>query len=349
MNNTFTVGRLNANGTTDTSFGVNGIVNTVVVASDLFTSGLKLQPDGKIVVIGQKTVTFKESVILRYNSNGSLDSTFDGNGVASFDFAPEDEFLQHIEIQTNGKIILGISRAVSSGNTGVIKVARLLANGTLDNTFGNNGVTDIDLPNTTLDTLEKLFIESDESILAVVNKVTIASYSFLNLNGNNGAITTKYGPNGFAPFFFTFLSTSSLLGDKLIIGNSSGVVNFRRFNLAKTPTITSDFDGDGVTDTAVYRPSTGNWFILRSSDNSFVAFQFGLNGDVPIDGDFDGDGKSDLAIFRPSNGVWFFGEVVMEQILVLLLALAQTDQFRVIMTKMVKPTLLFSDQAQANG
>lgn len=68
----------------------------------------------------------------------------------------------------------------------------------------------------------------------------------------------------------------------------------------------SDFDGDGVADAAVFRPSTGNWFILNSGSNTFRAEQFGLNGDIPIDGDFDGDSRADLAIYRPSSGVWFF-------------------------------------------
>lgn len=67
-----------------------------------------------------------------------------------------------------------------------------------------------------------------------------------------------------------------------------------------------DFDGDGTADTAVYRPTTGNWFVLNSGTNTFQSFQFGLNGDIPINGDFDGDSRADLAIFRPSNGVWFF-------------------------------------------
>ena len=68
---------------------------------------------------------------------------------------------------------------------------------------------------------------------------------------------------------------------------------------------TTDFDGDGITDISVFRPSTGAWYLLYSSDGSFHAIQFGTMGDIPVVGDYDGDGKSDVAVFRPSNGVWY--------------------------------------------
>ena len=67
-----------------------------------------------------------------------------------------------------------------------------------------------------------------------------------------------------------------------------------------------DFDGDGMGDSAIYRPSTANWFIFNSGSNTVSIDTFGANGDVPIDGDFDGDSRADLAIFRPSNGEWYF-------------------------------------------
>ncbi len=68
----------------------------------------------------------------------------------------------------------------------------------------------------------------------------------------------------------------------------------------------SDFDGDGTSDFAVFRPSIGTWFYINSGSNTFSGLQFGQNGDVPVDGDFDGDSRTDLAVFRPSNGTWFF-------------------------------------------
>ncbi len=67
----------------------------------------------------------------------------------------------------------------------------------------------------------------------------------------------------------------------------------------------SDFDGDGTSDFAVFRPSIGTWFILNSGTNTFRGVQFGANGDVPIDGDFDGDARNDIAVWRPLTGAWF--------------------------------------------
>lgn len=67
----------------------------------------------------------------------------------------------------------------------------------------------------------------------------------------------------------------------------------------------ADFDGDGFSDTGVFRPSEGTWYIQLSATNTTQIFQFGANGDIPVDGDFDGDGLSDAAIFRPSVGEWW--------------------------------------------
>lgn len=67
----------------------------------------------------------------------------------------------------------------------------------------------------------------------------------------------------------------------------------------------SDFDGDGTSDVAVFRPSAGAWFVLNSGSNTFNFVTFGQNGDIPVDGDFDGDSRSDITVFRPSTGTWF--------------------------------------------
>jgi hypothetical protein len=66
----------------------------------------------------------------------------------------------------------------------------------------------------------------------------------------------------------------------------------------------ADFDGDGGSDLAVYRPNEGNWYSMNSQ--GFTATNFGTIGDVPVSADYDGDGRTDSAVFRNVNGsgVW---------------------------------------------
>ncbi|MBV9209660.1 MAG: VCBS repeat-containing protein, partial [Acidobacteria bacterium] len=65
----------------------------------------------------------------------------------------------------------------------------------------------------------------------------------------------------------------------------------------------SDFDGDGKTDLAVFRPSSGNWFTQSSSNGAIVQQQFGVSTDKLAPGDYDGDGLTDTGVFR--DGAWF--------------------------------------------
>ncbi len=66
--------------------------------------------------------------------------------------------------------------------------------------------------------------------------------------------------------------------------------------------IAADYDGDSVTDQAVYR--NGQWYVLGSTAG-FSSANFGLATDIPQTGDFDGDTKADFAVYRPSNGTWY--------------------------------------------
>jgi len=67
----------------------------------------------------------------------------------------------------------------------------------------------------------------------------------------------------------------------------------------------ASFDGDRITDIAVWRPSDGIWYIRNSSDQTISYPQLGQAGDRIAPGDYDGDGIADLAVFRPSNATWY--------------------------------------------
>ncbi len=66
-----------------------------------------------------------------------------------------------------------------------------------------------------------------------------------------------------------------------------------------------DFDGDGKTDIAVFRPSVGEWWYRKSGSGQVSAAQFGQATDIITPADFTGDRKTDIAVFRPNSGEWF--------------------------------------------
>ena len=77
------------------------------------------------------------------------------------------------------------------------------------------------------------------------------------------------------------------------------------FGISTDTPAPADYDGDGRTDFAVYRASTGVWYILNSGSGQATVMAFGISEDKPVPADYDGDGKADIAVFRPSTGVWY--------------------------------------------
>ena len=127
--------RYNINGTPDYTFAVNGkLIEDINQGATKYTCTV-VQKDGKIITGGQTMLNNQTAFALaRYNTNGRLDETFGKGGVQINDFGSSNNIINSIAIQSDGKIVAG----GSSDNN--FTIARYNIDGSLDKTFGINGV-----------------------------------------------------------------------------------------------------------------------------------------------------------------------------------------------------------------
>ena len=147
----FSLVRLDTNNLPDLSFGFDGKVMTPVCAAGLdfahaAVNAVKIQADGRIVAAGYAyTGTHHpDFTLVRYNPNGSLDTSFgpNGTGIVYTDFGVGDgSIIRDMVIQSDGKIVVAGHTYYSFGNAGegAVALARYQTNGTLDLSFGNGG------------------------------------------------------------------------------------------------------------------------------------------------------------------------------------------------------------------
>ncbi len=130
------VARLRANGTLDPDFGGDGRVTLPGGGS---ARAVLVQPDRKIVVAGN-AMGSAMMTITRLKPNGSLDTTFAGDGTANIDFGSLADVANGAVLQPDGKIVVaGYTQAATTG----ILVARVNANGSPDATFGATGAATV--------------------------------------------------------------------------------------------------------------------------------------------------------------------------------------------------------------
>lgn len=183
-------------GSLDTSFGINGIVTTFLDTIDDKGNSVLIQDDGKILVGGSTKSSYITSdfVLLRYNSDGSLDNTFGTNGkvITTIENRSQGNALS---IQADGKILLGGS---SNQN---INLARYHVNGDLDTTFGNGGKVITDVNGYYGEKCRSMIIQNDGKILVggYGNHYTNDKRHFIVVRYlEDGTLDTTFGTNGAA-------------------------------------------------------------------------------------------------------------------------------------------------------
>lgn len=141
----FALARYNADGSLDAAFGAGGKVNTPFAGNfDEYASALIIQPDNKLIAAGRANRDLEginfDFAVTRYNPNGTLDATFDGDGKFVNDFAGNNEFdwANAVALQVNGKILVA---GVAFHNNGADDFAtlRLNPNGSIDTSFNGSG------------------------------------------------------------------------------------------------------------------------------------------------------------------------------------------------------------------
>ena len=147
----FAVARYNTNGSLDPTFGSGGeVVTTFNQQLTAYANDLAIQPDGKIVVVGYTLVTVGSGTnsvtdtvfaMARYNTNGTLDTSFgpNHNGLVTTKILGNDS-AHAVVIQPDGKIVVAGSIARGLPRPSSAALVRYNPNGTLDTSFGQGGI-----------------------------------------------------------------------------------------------------------------------------------------------------------------------------------------------------------------
>lgn len=241
----FGLARYNPDGSLDQSFGMEGKVDTDFFSGVDTATTVLPHRDGKIVLAGSATSTAsnilmdRDFALARYNSDGSLDTSFGNEGKVMTDLRLNLDHIRDAAFDSAGRIVVvGLSEILEDG---LIRrhaaIARYNADGSLDTTFGNKGK----LIFTQFSEFSDLAVLNDGKLLMSVPR---SGFTLLRLNGD-GSPDATFGNNGVA-----VLPSLDVVGGfglaiqrdgKIVTAGTAFVVNIPRFALAR-------FNGNGSPD-----------------------------------------------------------------------------------------------------
>lgn len=273
--------RYNTNGTLDSGFGAGGKV-TIAGNNAGPAFAVAVQTDGKILAAAPANFLL---TVFRFNSNGSVDSTFGSNGATAIQAAGLflDPASGGIALQPDGRILVATGQ---NNGEGLRIVARLLANGQLDSTFGSNGAA-------------PTFGGNSVAVLPNGN-ILVGTGSLTSAYAPNGAVVQNFGIHGQTPGFANdvggFAVNNNLAtGTRIITAGSI----FTDLNITFTNTVSGfllvSYKINGTLDNAfgihggVTTPFPGNTFArafavaLQTNGDIVAVGQTGLTETEPSD------------------------------------------------------------------
>ena len=307
----FALARYNPDGSPDASFSVNGRRMTNFAGPGERANGVALQADGKIVAVGfAGTDEFGDGdfALARFNANGSLDTSFSGDGKQRTRLPFGGEAFG-VAIQGNGKIVV-----VGGDGNGDFALARYNPNGSLDTSFSGDGKQATDFYGGDYsERANGVALQGDGKIVAAgeANERYYSSLVLARYNAN-GSLDTSFSGDGKSGTSFGGIYNGgahgvALQADGKIVavggGGFGGDFSLARFN----PNGSGDgsFSGDGKQTTGSGGQATG---VAIQGDGKIVAVGYGedfglarYNPNGSLDASFSGDGKQTTAF--GANGV----------------------------------------------
>lgn len=318
----FAILRYNSDGSLDNSFGAGGKVTTNFLGFPAGANAVALYPDGRIVVVGYVDRNKDEESdfgIVRYNSDGSLDTSFDQDGKVTTGFFGFDNNAYTVAVQPDGKLLVGGLAGKLSNDTGwEFALVRYNENGSLDSSFGTNGKAITDFFGSD-DLAQAMILQPDGKIVLagdVVNLPANTNHDFgLARYNPDGSLDTGFGNGGkvTTDFFGSADSGQCMVlqtDGKLIVGGYvyDGDYDFglARYNpdgsldnsFGKSGKVTTDFfeEHDEITSLtlqpdgkiiaggyAAVNPSKSLLALARYNTNGKLDTSFGVNGKITSD------------------------------------------------------------------
>ncbi|WP_437285277.1 delta-60 repeat domain-containing protein [Sorangium sp. So ce406] len=195
-----TVARFKTDGSIDTTFGTNGIAKVNVVAGRTAETarGVVVQSDGKVVLAGNvehdpsATPPDADIAVVRFNADGTLDTTFGTDGVAVVDLGAGEgntgDLLWGVDRDADDGLILFASKKAADRADRDRAIVRLTADGDLDTTFATEGVHTLDVDGLNLgDNPRNGFVQADGKIF---------SSGYTNVAGRNQIVLLRLNADG---------------------------------------------------------------------------------------------------------------------------------------------------------
>jgi len=322
----FALARFDTDGSLDETFGSlhTGMVTTDIAGGADDARGVALQSDGRIIVVGSARVGSNDDfALVRYDTNGVLDTTFGTLGKVTTDFGGARDRAFAVAIQSDDSIVVvGDAIMPAPGNTD-FAVARYSANGTPDAAFDGDGKLNTDIGGG-VDIAKNVVFQGSQGAILVSGVLTLGGTGVLGHGGlarygATGILDSSFGTAGKLTVPDLSLGEAlALTGDgKILIGGSAtvgGATQFALMRLDANGGADGSF-GTGGLSTAGFstqddygralalRPDGGILLAGQSSNLSNPDFAVALfDGNGILDGSFDSDGKLTVDFFGSFDG-----------------------------------------------